>query len=195
MAKIKAMKLRLELYQNLVDALMALPSIGRKSAERIAYFLVIEDRLSAMGLSHAIEKAVQKSRNCVRCGGLSEDELCPICSDPLRERSKLCVVEHARDIFSLEASAQYEGLYYVIDSIENLDGEKLRRRIEDGVDEIIFAFSPSIASDALILYIEDKLQGCDVLCTRIAQGVPTGVRLENLDLLSLSKAMHDRIKL
>ncbi|WP_457596186.1 recombination mediator RecR [Hydrogenimonas sp.] len=188
------MKYKIESYENLVEALEALPSIGRKSAQRMAYRMAMEDHFGAMKIAHAIEKAVQKIRTCERCGAMSEDELCPICSDEGRDHTKLCIVEHARDIFQIESGGDYDGTYFVVESAERLDGKKLTDRIEEGVEEVIFAFTPSIATDAMILFIEEKLAGYDLVFTKIAQGVPTGVSLENIDMLSLSRAIQDRIR-
>jgi len=188
------MKPKIESYENLVSALEALPSIGKKSAQRMAYHMVMEDHFAAMKIAHAIEKAVQRVRRCERCGAMSEDELCPICADIGRDQSKLCIVEHARDILQIESGGDYDGTYFVIESVEHLDTEKLRDRIEEGVEEVIFAFTPGIAADALILFIEEKLSDYDLIFTKIAQGVPTGVSLENIDMLSLSRALQERVK-
>jgi recombination protein RecR len=188
------MKYRIEAYENLVDALEALPSVGKKSAQRMAYRMAVEDHFGAMKIVHAIEEAVRRIRRCERCGAMSEDELCPVCADPYRDHAKLCIVEHARDILQIESSGEYDGTYFVVESIDTLEGNRLIDRIEEGVEEVIFAFSPSIATDAMIIYIEEKLKDYDLVFTKIAQGVPTGVSLENIDMLSLSRALHDRIK-
>ncbi|BDY12296.1 recombination mediator RecR [Hydrogenimonas cancrithermarum] len=188
------MKNKIESFENLVDALEALPSIGKKSAQRMAYHMVMDDHFGAMKIAHAIEKAVQDIQQCERCGAMSEDELCPVCADITRDHSKLCIVEHAKDILQIEAGGDYDGTYFVIASVEHLDGGKLTDRIEEGVEEVIFAFTPSIATDAMILFIEEKLKDYDLVFTKIAQGVPTGVSLENIDMLSLSRALQDRVK-
>ncbi len=188
------MKNRIESYENLVDALEALPSIGKKSAQRMAYHMVMEDHFAAMKIAHAIEKAVQNVQRCERCGAMSEDELCPVCADMSRDHTKLCIVEHAKDILQIESGGDYDGTYFVIESVDHLDGSKLIDRVEEGVEEVIFAFTPSIATDAMILFIEEKLKDYDLVFTKIAQGVPTGVSLENIDMLSLSRAIQDRIK-
>jgi recombination protein RecR len=188
------MRNKIESFENLVSALEALPSIGKKSAQRMAYYMAIEDHFAAMKIAHAIEKAVQKIQRCERCGAMSEDELCPVCSDMTRDHSKLCIVEHAKDILQIEAGGEYDGTYFVVESVEHLDSGKLAKRIEEGVEEVIFAFTPSIATDAMILFIEEKLKDYDLIFTKIAQGVPTGVSLENIDMLSLSRALQDRVK-
>ncbi len=189
------MKTKVESFENLVNALESLPSIGKKSAQRMAYHMVMEDHFGALKIAHAIEKAVESVRRCERCGAMSEDELCPVCSDMGRDHTKLCIVEHAKDILQIEAGGDYDGTYFVVESAEHLDGRRLVERIEEGVEEVIFAFSPSIATDAMILFIEEKLGEYDLVFTKIAQGVPTGVSLENIDMLSLSRAMQERVKL
>jgi len=147
------MKKSLEKFNRLVQALEELPSIGKKSALRMAYFMVMRDNFSAIKIAHAIEDAVGSLKKCTSCGGMSEDELCAICSDQTRDATTLCIVQ-----------------------------------------EIIFAFTPSIANDSIILFIEDKFSQYNITFTKIAQGVPTGVSLENIDILSLSKAIKNRVK-
>lgn len=188
------MKAKIESFENLVNALESLPSIGKKSAQRMAYHMTMEDHFGALKIAHAIEKAVQNVQRCERCGAMSEDELCPVCYDLSRDHTKLCIVEHAKDIMQIESSGDYVGTYFVVESVEHLDGSKLKERIEEGVEEVIFAFTPGIATDAMILFIEEKLKDYDIVFTKIAQGVPTGVSLENIDMLSLSRALQDRVK-
>ncbi len=187
--------MRIESFENLVDALERLPSIGKKSARRMAYHMTMEDRFAAMKIAHAIENAVRSVSRCECCGAMSEDELCPVCSDETRDRSKLCIVEHPADVMHIENSGEYDGLYFVVGSSETLDLTRLRSMVEDGVEEVIFAFTPGIASDGLMLYIEERLSDYDLVFTRIAQGVPTGVNLENVDILSLSRALQDRTRI
>ncbi len=187
-------KYKVESFENLIDALTALPTIGRKSAVRLAYHMVLQDNFAALKLSHAIEEAVSKVRRCVRCHNISEDEYCDICSDPDRDREKLCIVQSAKDIFSIESSGLYNGLYYIVISVEDMDEEHLSA-VCDGVEEVIFAFPPGVAADMMMLYIENRLEGRDIRFSKIAQGVPTGVELDNIDTLSLSRAIEDRVSI
>ncbi len=188
------MKQTIEPFENLVDAFGALPGIGRKSAIRLAYHIAMEDGFVGVKLAHAIEEAVEGIRACVHCHNMSQDELCSICSDTTRDRSRLCIVQSARDILTLEESGQYNGTYYVVSTLEDMDTAHLLRATE-GVEEVIFAFPPSIATDTMILYIEEKLSERDLLFTRIAQGIPTGVELENVDTLSLGRALEGRVRI
>jgi recombination protein RecR len=184
---------KIEPFENLVEAFNALPGIGKKSAIRLAYHIAMEDGFSGVKLAHAIEEGVNGIHKCLHCHNMSEDELCSICADTGRDRSKLCIVQSAKDILSLEESGQYDGVYYVISKIEDMDDVHLLHQTE-GVEEVIFAFPPSIATDTMILYIEEKLGNRGLLFTKIAQGVPTGVELENIDMMSLGRAMESRVR-
>lgn len=185
---------KIEAFENLVEAFGALPGIGKKTAIRLAYHVVREDGFAGMKLAHAIETGVNSIQKCSKCHNMSEDELCAICSDPYRDTTKLCIVQSAKDILTIEESRQFFGIYYVVSQVGDLDESHLLHAV-DGVEEVIFAFPPSIATDTMILYIEDKLKGLNIAFTKIAQGVPTGVELENIDLLSLSRALEARVKI
>ena len=184
----------LEKFSILVEALESLPSIGKKSATRMAYFMVMQDNFTGIKIAHAIENALGCLRKCTQCGALCEDELCGVCADDSRDKEILCVVENAKDILTLEEGGVFDGRYFVLENLDHFDSSHLVDMVESGVKEIVFALTPSIANDAVMLFIEDKLSSCEVKFTRIAQGVPTGVSLENIDLLSLSRALEDRVK-
>jgi recombination protein RecR len=184
----------LDKFNNLVDALQELPTIGKKSATRLAYHMVINDTFTGMKISQAIEDALGSLKKCRVCGGMSEDELCYICCDEQRDSTLLCIIENAKDILLLEENGLFDGRYFVLDSLEELSISHLIDIVKGGVREVLFALTPSISNDAVILYIEDKLSDFDINFTRIAQGVPTGVSLENIDILSLTRALEDRVK-
>lgn len=188
------MKGSLEKFNRLVSALEDLPTIGKKSATRLAYYMVMQDSFVGMKISHAIEDALGSLKKCSACGGMSEDELCFICSDEARDSTLLCIVENAKDILLLEENALFDGRYFVLDSLEELSISSLQHIAASGVEEILFALTPSISNDAVILYIEDKLSDYEIKFSKIAQGVPTGVSLENIDILSLTRALEDRVK-
>ncbi len=184
----------LEKFNRLVEALQDLPTIGKKSATRLAYFMVMNDSYAGMKISHAIEDALGSLKKCKLCGGMSEDELCFICCDDSRDENFLCIVESAKDILLLEENGLFDGRYFVLDALNELSVNTLESLVTKGISEIVFAITPSISNDAVILYIEDKLKDFDINFTRIAQGVPTGVSLENIDILSLTRALEDRVK-
>ena len=159
----------------------------------MAYNIVMEDSFAGMKLSHAIEEAVNSIHRCKKCHNMSEDELCFICSDEFRDSATLCVVQSAKDIITIEESGQYKGIYYIVTELTDLDEYHLKDAVK-GVSEVIFAFPPSLATDTMILYIEDKLKGMGLEFSKIAQGVPTGVELDNIDALSLTRAMESRVR-
>lgn len=188
------MKRGLEKFYDLVDAFASLPTIGKKSALRLAYHIVMNDNYSGMKISHSIENALNNIQKCVKCGSMSEHEICEVCLDETRQREKMCIVQSAKDIFIIEDSKQFDGLYFVI---EELDPDSIDRLLvfvkENQIKEALFAITPSLSNDAFILYIEDKLKDKNIVFTKIAQGVPTGVSLENVDILSLAKAIQSKV--
>jgi len=185
----------LEKFNRLVDALGELPTIGKKSATRLAYYMIMNDTYTGMKISHAIEDAIGSLKKCRECGGMSEDEICYICSNDSRDASFLCIVENAKDILLLEENGLFDGKYFVLDSLNELNISHLEEIVSHGVNEVLFALTPSISNDAVILYIEDKLSNFHLHFSKIAQGVPTGVSLENIDLLSLTRALEDRVRI
>jgi len=185
----------LEKFSRLVEALQELPTIGKKSATRLAYYMVMNDTFVGMKIAHAIEDALGTLKKCDRCGGMSEDELCFICTDENRDDTLLCIVENAKDILLLEENGLFNGKYFVLDTLDETTIEDLEKIVQSGITEILFALTPSISNDAVILYIEDKLSQYCVKFSKIAQGVPTGVSLENIDILSLTRALEDRVKI
>jgi recombination protein RecR len=188
------MSKKLEKFERLVEALQELPTIGKKSALRLAYHMVNSGSFHALRLAHAIEDAIRSLQKCRSCGALSEDELCYICCDEQRDEQLLCIVENAKDILILEENGLFSGKYFVLEQLDEITLNHLLQKIEEEkVQEVIFALTPSIQNDAVILYVEDKLKGYDLKFTKIAQGVPTGVSLENIDILSLSRALEDRV--
>lgn len=181
-------------FDKLVEALQELPTIGKKSATRLAYHMLMRDTFVGMKISHAIEEALGTLRKCSSCGGMSENELCFICCDEGRDESLLCIVENAKDILLLEENGLFDGRYFVLESLEEFDLLGLIKVVKNGVSEVVFALTPSIANDAIMLFIEDKLSALDINYSKIAQGVPTGVSLENVDILSLTRALKDRVR-
>ncbi|TQR61152.1 recombination mediator RecR [Campylobacter troglodytis] len=184
-----------EKFNELVASFASLPTIGKKTAIRLAYF-VSKNHLLGTKLAQDIENAIRFIKPCSKCGALSENECCEICSDEDRQRAVLCVVESARDVLILEESGSFNGLYFVLDELSDEKLTKLRVMIaEFGVKELIFAFTHSVNADAMSFFVEDKLKDMNLEFSKIAQGIPSGVHLENVDLISLHKAMVFRTKL
>ncbi len=137
---------------------------------------------------------IKNITKCTRCGSMSEHEICEFCLDDSRNEKILCIVQSAKDIFIIEESKKFDGLYFVIEDLDEQSIDKLIDLVrENRVSDILFAITPSLANDAFILFIEDKLKNFDINFMKIAQGVPTGVSLENVDLISLSKAIESKV--
>lgn len=188
--------------QCLINELSKLPGIGRRTAERLAYYLLKEDEGLSRGIAEAILDVKRRVRFCSMCGNLTEKDPCDICVDPRRDKSILCVVEEPKDIWSIERIGTYRGRYHVLmGAISPLDGvgpEKLRirelvKRIEsEGVEEVIVATDPNVEGDATALYISKLIKPIGISVTRIASGLPVGGDLEYADSVTLSKALAGR---
>lgn len=184
-------------FELLIEQLEQIPSIGKKSASKIAYTLALENKVLALNIAHCIEDAVNYVQKCEVCGGISESPVCQICQDENRLSSGiLCIIGNPKDILTIEDAHIYEGIYLVVEDSKSIDFKNLISKIKlYDIKEIIFAFSPSLASDAIILYIEDKLKDENIKFSKIAQGVPTGVGLDNIDKLSLVRSIESRVKI
>ena len=186
----------LDKFYDLVESFENLPSIGKKSALRLAYHIVYDNSYTGMKLAHSIENAIASIKKCTLCNCMSEHEICDICIDEQRDSTNLCIVQSAKDIFQIEQSKQFDGKYFVLEALDELSCKMLVTLIiKNNIDKILFAMTPSLSNDALILYIENLLENYDINFTKIAQGVPTGVSLENVDILSLSKAINASVKI
>ena len=187
---------------NLINELTKLPGIGRRTAERLAFFILKEDEGLGRSIAEAILEVKRKVRFCSECGNLTEHDPCEICSDTRRKRGLLCVVEEPKDVWAVERIGTYRGLYHVLmGAISPLDGigpEKLRirellKRIEGGgIDEVIVATDPNVEGDATALYISKLIKPLGISVTRIASGLPVGGDLEYADSVTLSKALAGR---
>ncbi len=187
---------------SLIDALSTLPGIGRKSAARLAFHMLETRSEKIESLVSAMRDVRDRVRFCSLCGGISDAEVCSICSDENRDRSLICVVEHARDIISIEGTGEYRGLFHVtggliapLDGIgpEDLRLDELRERRQEGnISEIILALSPTIEGDATALYIIRALEGTGIRITRIAHGLPVGADLEYADAATIARSLEGR---
>lgn len=185
-----------EKFNELVASFASLPTIGKKTAIRLAYFVSMKNHLLGAKLANDIENAIRFIKPCAKCGNLSENELCDICASDERDKSTLCIVESARDILILEESGSFDGLYFVLDELNDEKVAKLRAMIaEFGVKELIFALTHSVNAEAIGFFVEERLKDLNLQFSKIAQGIPSGVNLENVDFISLHKAMVFRTKL
>ena len=188
--------------ERLVQALRALPGVGPRSAQRMAFHLLQHDRAGAGELAQALAGALDSVRRCVKCNNFSEEELCALCRSPRRDASLLCVVETPADLAMVEQTLSYSGMYFVLmGRLSPLDGvgprdiglDKLLARAADGeVQEVILATNFTNEGEATAHYIAEMLRARNVKATRIARGVPLGGELEYVDAGTLSQALLDR---
>lgn len=204
--------------EDLVSLLTRLPGIGRKSALRMAYYLLKADQRYADALAERIGKLQGEIRFCSVCGSYTETDPCPVCEGPERDKRLLCVVEQPQDVLTIEASKEYRGLYHVLGGLLSpLDGigpDKLRiaslvQRIRasrpaatpdapsprHAIEEIVLATNPTVEGDTTALYIKKVLEREGVKVTRLATGIPVGGDLEYADRLTLARSFHGRMPL
>ncbi len=190
---------------DLVAHLKRMPGIGQKSAERIAMYLLNLPKADAEALAEAILHLKRSVSHCRICSNLSEGDRCPICSDPSRDPSLLCVVEEPRDVLVLEKTGGFRGLYHVLmGALAPLDGvgpdqltiPPLLERLQEGrVKEVILATDADTEGEATALYLAQRLKASGVRISRIASGIPVGSDLEYTDQATLLKAMEGRREL
>lgn len=191
-----------ESFRNLVESFKLLPGIGEKTAERLAFFIINEDKEKTEFFANSITNAKEKIRKCSICNGITDKEVCDICSNESRNKNVLCVVEDPKSVFLFEKMGTYGGEYHVIDGlISPLDGvdpddigiEKLVKRIQSSnYNEIIIAVKPSIEGETTALYIKKIIEGMNIKVTRIASGIPIGTDIEYIDSMTLERALNDR---
>jgi len=186
----------------LIEALRALPGVGPRSAQRMAYHLLQHARADAQALAEALTAALATVHHCSRCFNFSEDEVCPLCSSPRRDTSLLCVVETPADLAVVEQTLSYSGLYFVLmGHLSPIDGigardiglDRLVARAAEGeVREVILATNFTNEGEATAHYIAELLRARNIKVSRIARGVPLGGELEYVDLGTVSQALIDR---
>ncbi len=187
---------------NLIDNFSKLPGIGKKTAERLTMHILRTPRREAEMLSASIMELKNKMRLCSLCFSLSENELCEICSNDSRDKTRICVVERPADMVSIEKSGAHKGVYHVLQGVLSpMDGigpdelrlKELLRRVGRGVvKEVIIATGTNVEGESTAAYILDRLKSKGIPITRIASGVPMGGDLQYVDPLTMQKAMEKR---
>jgi len=191
---------------NAIESLVAefgrLPGVGRKTAQRLTYFLLKSSREDTRRLARAIERVAEEVRVCGSCGNLSDLDPCEYCSSPRRDRALVCVVEEASDIAAIEKSGNFGGLYHVLGGrLSPLDGvgpddlnvKPLLERLRDGVREVIIATNPSVEGEATATYLHRLLASTgEFRVTRLARGLPVGGDLEYADGVTIAEAFSGR---
>jgi recombination protein RecR len=186
----------------LVDALKCLPGVGQKSAQRMALYLIERDQDGAARIANATLTALEKVRHCKQCRNFSDTELCEICSSQKRNIASLCIVETPADVFAIEASGAFQGLYFVLlGRLSPLDGigpdqlglEILETQLNNGlVEEIILATSATVEGDITAQFVADIARKFSIKISRLARGIPLGGELEYVDSGTLSRALSGR---
>lgn len=190
--------------ERLTAALCRLPGIGEKSARRIVFHLLGQPDAFCRDFSETVRTLKERLHPCPECGNFTEDDPCPVCSDPLRDRKVLCVVETAEDLMCLEQASVFNGLYHVLGGrVSPLDGEDLdacvleaiRRRICNlGIKEVIIATNPCVEGDLTYFAVLDALKGSGIRLSRLAYGLPVGGSIGYADRVTLHAALEARQK-
>lgn len=196
---------KLKSLERLEDSFNKLPSIGRKSAERLAYSMVEMSNEDVKEFSDALLNLKERLKVCPICGNLTEEDICDICSDPDRDQTKIMVVSYAKDLIAFENSEGYNGLYHVLNGvisvskgkgIDELNIDSLVKRVEKGtIKEVIIATNPTIEGEATGIYLSKLLSPYVETVTRLAYGLQMGGNLDYTDSLTLSKAFEGRRKI
>ncbi len=188
----------------LIEQFERLPGIGRKTAQRLAFFVLNGTDAQAKAFAQAILDAKGQMRTCKVCQNLTDGEICSICGNPARDHTTICVVEDPRDVVAFERTRDYNGLYHVLHGVispmdgigpEQLHIKELLTRAADGVQEVILATNPDVEGEATALYISRLVKPLGVKVTRIAYGIPVGGELEYADEITLSRALEGRSEL
>lgn len=190
------------ILETLIDEFRKMPSVGTKSAERMAFYVLGLTDEETRAFANAIVSAHEKIHQCAVCRNLTEDEVCPICQNDARDKSTICVVENPRDVIAFERTHEYKGLYHVLHgaiSPMNSVGpddltikELLARLNDDTVNEVIMATNPTVEGEATAMYIGRLLKPMGIKVTRLAYGVPVGADLEYADEVTLTRALAGR---
>lgn len=189
----------------LIDWFNRLPGIGKKSAQRLAYYVLSMSDEDAAAFAAAITDAHKKIHRCAKCCNLTDEELCPICQSPKRDKTTICVVEDPKDVAALEKTQEYTAVYHVLHGvISPLNGvgpdqltikELIKRVNEDNVSEVIMATNATAEGETTAVYISRLLKPLGVKVTRLAYGIPVGADLEYADEVTLVRALEGRCEI
>jgi recombination protein RecR len=190
------------LLNDLIEKLQWLPGIGRKTAQRLAFYMQKMDPAKVQELTDAIVRARTKLKECSICGNLSEKDPCEICTDPSRDEDRICVVEQPSDVMVIEKTSEYRGKYHIIHGVispidnvgpDDLNIQSLIERVHNNkITEVIIATNPTTEGDVTALYIAKLLKPLSITVTRIARGLPMGSDLDLADISTVTRALEGR---
>lgn len=196
---------KLKALERIEDSLTKLPSVGKKSAERMAYAMLDMEEDDLNEFSDAVKSLKASIHVCPNCGNLTESTLCEICNDTARDASLLMVVSHPKDLIAFEKAGSFHGRYHVLGgtisvsrgkNIDDLTIPKLISRLKEGeINEVVIATNPTIDGETTALYLAKVIEPMNIRVTRLAYGLPMGGNLDYADSLTLSKALEGRTKL
>lgn len=191
--------------ENLIDKFASLPGIGKKSAQRLAFYILSLPDEEAAAFAGAITAAKSSVHCCKICQNLTEGEICPICASDRRDKSIICVVSEPRDVLSIERGREYNGTYHVLHGVlspmSHVGPEDIRirellvRAAQPGIEEVIMATNPDTEGEATAMYISRLLKPFDIKVTRLAYGIPVGSNLEFADDATLNRAIEGRTEM
>ncbi len=188
--------------QHAVEELAKLPGIGKKSAQRLVFYLLKLPRDEVIALAKSLIDVKDKASYCSICFNITETNPCSICVNNKRDRSMICVVEEANDVIAFEKTGEYRGLYHVLGgALSPLDGigpddlkiKELLTRLKDEVHEVILANNPNVEGEATALYLSKLIKPLGIKITRIARGIPVGTDIEYADEITLTRSLEGRI--
>lgn len=189
----------------MIEELSKLPTVGPKTAQRLAFYMLSMAPQDAEALAEAILEARRRIRHCSVCANITEADPCELCTNPRRDHSVICVVETPRDVAAMERTREFKGVYHVLQgAISPLDGvgpddlriaELLRRLADAAVREVIVATNPRVEGEATALYLSKVIKPLGIKVTRIAHGLPVGGDLEYADEVTLARALEGRREL
>jgi len=189
---------------NLIDELAALPGIGARSAQRMAFHIINLPHDRVKRLSSAIINAKEHVKYCKECLTMTDSEVCPVCANPKRDHSTIMVVENSRDMIAYEKTGKYEGIYHVLHGvISPMNGvtpsdirlKELIERLKGDVEELIIATNSTLEGETTAMYISKLVKPSGIKVTRIASGVPVGGDLEYIDEVTLLRALDGRVEI
>lgn len=190
-----------KIFMRLTEALQFFPGIGKKSAERIAFY-ILSNPQDGKKIAESVEEVLSKIKFCNICGNITVEDPCSICSSHERNRTTICVVEKPMDVFAIERAGIYDGLYHVlgglISPLDNRGPDDIRieplilRAKKEDLNEIIIATNPTTEGEATALYLQESLKEFNIKISRIAQGIPVGTDLDFADDITLLRAMEGR---
>lgn len=181
-------------FDNLCKSIGKIQGIGKKTSLKMAYYLCYENKNLLEELIHSLEKASKNIQECKICGCLSENELCDFCIDENLSNS-ICLVESPKDVFFINECKVYDGRFFIFAKTNEFYLKKLENMINKfNSKELIVAYTPSVSTDTLCFYLEDYYKKFDIKVSKIAQGVPNGIKISDIDISSLTSAILNRVQ-